>query len=64
MPLKIGYYVKYADPKDGVVRGGLVISFDKDIVIIWKSETKTPYPIPRMNVKESELEFEFDIKEE
>lgn len=50
--LKIGYYVKYSDPKDGENRNGLVINFDDDIVIIWSQELKCPYPVPRMNIKE------------
>jgi hypothetical protein len=46
--LKIGYYCKYKDPKDGTVRVGLVINFDDNMVIVWKDTH--PYPINRHQV--------------
>ena len=35
--LRIGYYCKFKHPKDSqsIPRIGLVVSFDKDMVVIW-----------------------------
>ena len=45
--LKIGYHIKYYDPKDLKEKIGLVISFDENMMVVWSEELQCPYGIPR-----------------
>ena len=48
MSLKIGYHIKYYDPKDMKEKTGLVISFDENMVVVWNQELQCPYGLPRV----------------
>ncbi len=48
MSLKIGYHIKYYDPKDTKEKVGLVISFDENMMVVWNQELGCLYPIPRI----------------
>jgi len=37
LPLKIGYYISYKDPKDACLHNGVLLNFDEEHAIVWKT---------------------------